>query len=1215
MTIPPLIRRIAALVTASLIIAAPTLTIPAAPAVAEPSTNTVEHRPAHRPGLGSSPVTLPADTVDTTTGSTHVCSGRKLLYHGHVDAAYITRDSRGELTIAAVDGAEVLPSDQVCMRLGPDSFAGREVSRMVVPDDPKLRFLGAPGTILWHAPFELTDGWRPIWAGFGAFDPTHEWAVPTDFVGNTIELSITDFSGPGDMEVFNYLPGWDRAIRLLSSSDIRRRTVEVGGHGHMNWTFSKPGIYTITWQARGRHFDGSIEQSAPITQYWLVGSDGDVHLPAGTSIGLGSTGTTAESIRESMGLAAPTTTGRQTPTITSTQPLIAETTLAQQYTAAWPPDTLATTITTGAVTNHLAYDEDDYLEPYFTTDHGDKLGSTVWLEIPDDQLVCADEHDPYLRELITRAGTNSFFTTAATAGESAAQLIFDTTGIDYTKLNEQKLIYSPDAATGAAGLIAIGVNTQGTFTPVYTTGGANTKPLQLFTADTHPVQALISAPGIYQQTITVRGQTPGGDYTSGWVNLRFIVGNETINYWRSKHGATNLLPTNPNRQCSRTITTADPFDYPILPTTATINPSNPTDPDKPATHTDHPTDHSNPHTPTTPAATHPTTPAEQPANEPGDTSATTADANSDTAATADGDNAATIAPPTTAPAAADSTNTPTPADQPDTPPASKPISRSERKQLIGRTWGPAAKALITQGHLDFALVGSTSAPQALLHDAADPVRPVYRPSGSFAVAVADSTLLSVPPALQQQLGFAREVYTLPQVQLPDQPWVGFSTDQLREQPTNGVTVSLQHFTGPGRMVTGHVLLTGEVAVGLDSADPTATVHYPRGSHDHQALWFAEPGLYKATFAYTFTDTAGVDHTTTLDAHFVVGDDWIQAAASHLKSLDTPAPVVTLDESTPVPDSSATTPPTETASEENPTAAPGEAHPEDTAADPAIADTSAINTPPSGAGDTANTADADQPSPSANSKPKQRTGQTSTGTTDSWLTAAATSGAVLAPAIVATGKQAETAAKALAHSYYLRLPQQQPAGQQSTPALPTAQPPGGSSHTSAPGSGSPEASGGTQPDRSPTAASHPTGAVAAARNSATSQQVSPPPQQTANATASSGRPVALRGKPASSQPHGATTAGQSTADNSATRSAVANRATTSTQSARATGGGDFHSFDAARKEQPTHLASTGNLEDTVAGGLIGFGLAAMLAAFGLLISVLRPRNTTTATPKP
>ena len=239
----------------------------------------------HKPGDPGHSVTLDAD-VD------HPCAGRKLLYHSHNDALYGTR-SGGKLAVMAVDGQQVTSQDSVCFRLAPDADAdGNDLSKLTIPDDGTLDFLGPRGSEVWAAPqsVDWTDNWRPIWSGLGAFDPAHELdptSIPTNFKDDVMHFDLVDMDAPGDINVM-FTSRVYEPERLFDSSnpDMRTITYEVGGHGHFTWTFSKPGIYALTWQGRAELNDGTTERSEPITQYWLVGDDATVGLPEGTTTGL-----------------------------------------------------------------------------------------------------------------------------------------------------------------------------------------------------------------------------------------------------------------------------------------------------------------------------------------------------------------------------------------------------------------------------------------------------------------------------------------------------------------------------------------------------------------------------------------------------------------------------------------------------------------------------------------------------------------------------------------------------------------------------------------------------------------------------------------------------------------------------------------------------------------------------------------------------------------
>ncbi|MDK8895302.1 choice-of-anchor M domain-containing protein [Corynebacterium sp. MSK006] len=202
------------------------------------------------------------------------------------------RDEGGKLTMAVVNGQQVEPAEESCLRLAPDAdTSDTEVSRFRLPDNPALRFLGRPGDVLWIGPQRMPflQNFRPLWAGIGAFDPAHEYEVPTDFENGEVTFELTDFSGPEGGQVHNFFGRFGDAEmeRMFGAPEgAKSFTAPVGSHGHYNWTFSKPGIYSFTWKVRGRHTDGTEGVSEEVTQTWLVGSDEQVGLPEGTTTDL-----------------------------------------------------------------------------------------------------------------------------------------------------------------------------------------------------------------------------------------------------------------------------------------------------------------------------------------------------------------------------------------------------------------------------------------------------------------------------------------------------------------------------------------------------------------------------------------------------------------------------------------------------------------------------------------------------------------------------------------------------------------------------------------------------------------------------------------------------------------------------------------------------------------------------------------------------------------
>ena len=302
------------LLAAAFIAALSVVGAPGAQASTEPST---ESSAEHKPGAPGHSVTLDAE-VD------HPCAGRKLLYHSHNDALYGTR-SGGKLAVMAVDGQQVTTQDAVCFRLAPDADAdGNDLSKLTIPEDGTLDFLGPRGSEVWAAPqsVDWTDNWRPIWSGLGAFDPAHELdpsSIPTNFKGDVMHFDLVEMDGPGDINVM-FTSRVSEPERLFDSSDPDMRTItyEVGGHGHFTWTFSKPGVYALTWQGRAERTDGKTERSEPVTQYWLVGDEATVGLPEGTTTGLRTPKTSTPEASTAPSSAAPTTAPTTEPTAAPT---------------------------------------------------------------------------------------------------------------------------------------------------------------------------------------------------------------------------------------------------------------------------------------------------------------------------------------------------------------------------------------------------------------------------------------------------------------------------------------------------------------------------------------------------------------------------------------------------------------------------------------------------------------------------------------------------------------------------------------------------------------------------------------------------------------------------------------------------------------------------------------------------------------------------------
>ncbi|WP_051259476.1 TIGR03773 family transporter-associated surface protein [Schaalia suimastitidis] len=206
-------------------------------------------------------------------------SGREMLFRTHVDATHVYWDKETQqLKIGVIDGKTLRPADRVAVRLGPDADEeGNEVSRFKVPEGKRFAFLGQPGRILWNAPAQFFQGWRPVWAGYGAgFMPEH-------LDKDSLQLELVGVEGPGDMIVWR--SGGDFVAEDFNSASATKRVTGMvpGGHGHINWSFSAQGRYVTKWRAKATTVEGAPLTSDIYEVLWLVGHDENLGLDAGTT--------------------------------------------------------------------------------------------------------------------------------------------------------------------------------------------------------------------------------------------------------------------------------------------------------------------------------------------------------------------------------------------------------------------------------------------------------------------------------------------------------------------------------------------------------------------------------------------------------------------------------------------------------------------------------------------------------------------------------------------------------------------------------------------------------------------------------------------------------------------------------------------------------------------------------------------------------------------
>ena len=518
----------------------------------------------HKPGDPGHSVTLDAD-VD------HPCAGRKLLYHSHNDALYGTR-SGGKLAVMAVDGQQVTSQDSVCFRLAPDADAdGNDLSKLTIPDDGTLDFLGPRGSEVWAAPqsVDWTDNWRPIWSGLGAFDPAHELdptSIPTNFKDDVMHFDLVDMDAPGDINVM-FTSRVYEPERLFDSSnpDMRTITYEVGGHGHFTWTFSKPGIYALTWQGRAERTDGTTERSEPITQYWLVGDDATVGLPEGTTTGLRTpksastptdaqpttsattTATTTAPTSPKASTSAQPTTTAQTPAPTPTSPKASTSSSTSAQPTSTQPKPAPGTSTPNAAAKERALIKAGHMDMALVGE-----GSSLSTVLIDDSDPLHPAHRPsgsFIFAVPDSARTDLPDSVRDSFPGSPAQmwilpqaqdknlpwLGFSTTGVSASAIEEgSRITVSMRDVTGPGRLMTWHEDLRGL--RIELDSGDPSKTLQ-YPINAHDHQGFgFTEPGIYTATFVYSGTTRDGEAFEKELVATFAVGDDAI---------TNA-PTNPD---------------------------------------------------------------------------------------------------------------------------------------------------------------------------------------------------------------------------------------------------------------------------------------------------------------------------------------------------------------------------------------------------------------------------------------------------------------------------------------------------------------------------------------------------------------------------------------------------------------------------------------------------------------------------------------------
>jgi surface-anchored protein len=186
------------------------------------------------------------------------------LTSGHADVGVLYENDAWNLHVHAhapePDGTEYTPAEAV-LQVG---AAGRST----VPGSPAYAFLGPAGAPVYILP--QVENPALLFLGIG----TEEQASGM-FVNDAMTLSLTGVSGLGSFFMYEVGAFGTPTVLMNSANGVTaadQASLLAGGHKHVNWAFSAPGDYQVTFRGSGVLADGlnTFSQSAPATYTFSV---------------------------------------------------------------------------------------------------------------------------------------------------------------------------------------------------------------------------------------------------------------------------------------------------------------------------------------------------------------------------------------------------------------------------------------------------------------------------------------------------------------------------------------------------------------------------------------------------------------------------------------------------------------------------------------------------------------------------------------------------------------------------------------------------------------------------------------------------------------------------------------------------------------------------------------------------------------------------------
>jgi surface-anchored protein len=177
-----------------------------------------------------------------------------VLDHGHVDVFGLAYEN-GTLDLHVHDeesDTEYAPGEVV--------LKANNEAKTTVPAG--YDFLGAAGSNVWILPDTEVEGL--LFAGYGA-----EEIVPGALAGDSVQITVHDAEGRGDVALYTVDDLGNPNVLFDSDTGAGSWEVAAGSHGHLNWGFSKSGLYKFTVEAEGVDADTGAAVSTGEVDYWF----------------------------------------------------------------------------------------------------------------------------------------------------------------------------------------------------------------------------------------------------------------------------------------------------------------------------------------------------------------------------------------------------------------------------------------------------------------------------------------------------------------------------------------------------------------------------------------------------------------------------------------------------------------------------------------------------------------------------------------------------------------------------------------------------------------------------------------------------------------------------------------------------------------------------------------------------------------------------------